>query len=214
MYPSVRAAFPILTKPLEGDVPYMYTDVLGLVTCAWGNLIDSVPAAIAAGAWIVRATGALATTAEIAAEWHTVKDNRIAAFHGPRPLYLPDAAVTALAYRRLDANELYLSRRWANWGAWPADAQMGAHSCAWAAGAAWRAPHFDLAVSSLDFLTCAGPPGDAGKDPSKRGEAWLNDTGNPGLRPRNLANKVLFANAAEVVSLGLARDVLCWPGVV
>lgn len=213
MYPSVHAAFPILTKPLEGDVPYMYTDILGLVTCAWGNLIDSVPAAIAAGAWIVRATGALATTTEITAEWYMIKDNRIEAFHGPRPLCLSDASVTALAYRRLDANELYLSRRWANWASWPADAQLGAHSCAWAAGAAWRAPHFDLAVGKLDFLTCAGPPGDAGQDPNARGEAWLNDTGNPGLRPRNIANKILFSNAAEVVRLGLPRDVLCWPGV-
>jgi hypothetical protein len=192
----------------------MYTDVLGLVTCAWGNLIDSVPAALDAGPWIVRSTGAVATAAEVAAEWHAVKDGKIAAFHGPRPLYLPADGVIALAMRRLDSNENYLARRWANWASWPADGQLGAHSCAWAAGAGWRAPHFDLAVNNLNFTVCAGPSGDADKDPSKRGEAWLNDVGNAGLRPRNLANKVLFANAAEVVILGLARDVLCWPNAV
>lgn len=213
MYPSVEAAFLGFTRPLEGVVSYMYTDVLGLVTTGIGNLIDSVPMASALP-WKVRATDADASPAQIAAEWYAVKDGKIAAWHGPRPLYLKDDAILALVLGRLQQNEVYLARRWANWSSWPADAQLGAHSCAWAAGAAWRAPHFDLAAAALDFTTIAGPPGDANVDPSKRGDAWLNDTGNAGLRPRNLANKLLFSNAAEVVKLGLPRDVLCWPNTV
>ena len=45
-------------------------------------------------------------------------------------------------------------------------------------------------------------------------ECLLNAAGNPGLVPRNAANMLLFCNAAEVVRLGLPRDVLCWPNTV
>jgi hypothetical protein len=178
----------------------MYTDVLGLVTTGIGNLIDSVPAASALP-WRVRAIGALAGLSDVATEWHTVKDGKIAAWRGPRPLCLLPADIEALVNARLQQNELYLSRRWANWASWPADAQLGAHSCAWAAGPAWRAPHFDLAANAMDFTTCAQ-------------ECLLDATGNPGLTPRNKANQLLFSNAAQVVCIGLPRDVLCWPNTV
>jgi hypothetical protein len=161
--------------------------------------------------WRVRATGAPATPAEIEAEWHAVKDGHIAAWHGKRPLYITDDAMNALAMGRLNQNEAYLAHRWSNWADWPADAQLGAHSDAWAAGPAWHAPHFDAAVAKLDFDTCAGPPGPAAFDVTRRGEAWLNDHGNPGLRPRNLANKLLFQNAARVLGCGHPYDVLYWP---
>ena len=59
-------------------------------------------------------------------------------------------------------------------------------------------------------MTCAGPEGDASADPSCRGEAWLNDTGNPGLRPRNMANKILFENASRTTD----PSNLVWPGAL
>ncbi len=210
MRPAVLAAFWAFTVPLEGSTDGMYCDVLGLVTTGVGNLIDSVSASLALP-WRTRVTGLPSTTAEVADEWHAVKNGRIPWRPGTRPLYLEPHDIQALVLQRLQQNEAYLARRWANWASWPADAQLGAHSCAWAAGAGWRAPHFDAAAAKLDFLTIAGPPGDAGANPGCRGEAWLNDAGNPGLRPRNLANKALFASAAAVVAVGGDREKLHWP---
>ena len=136
---------------------------------------------------------------------------------------LSAASVASLTTQRLLKNEAYLARRWASWNDWPADAQLGAHSIAWAAGPAWVAPHFDAAVTVIPagFAVCAGPPGDANLDVTKRGEAWLRDGSglvgpggcsadiNPGLRPRNLANKVLFLNASRVSET--QKTSLFWP---
>jgi hypothetical protein len=216
MFPSVLDAFWSFTQPYEGNVPFMYVDVLGLVTTGVGNLIDPLPLALGLP-WLHRGTNAPASATDIANEWHAVKDGKIAAFHGPRPLQLDPGAVRDLVRGKMLQNEVYLAARWANWANWPADAQLAAHSCAWAAGPAWRAPKLDAAVSQVSvagFLTCAGAPGDASHDVTLRGEAWLNDTGNPGLRPRNLANKLLFQNASRVVGRALPREVLHWPATV
>ena len=212
MKAAVRAAARAFTAQYEGCVSEMYVDVLGLVTCAIGNLVDPMPAVLGLP-WIRRADGQPATAAEIAAEWQEVKSSKIPWYphRGPRPIYLADDGINTLFFRRLDANDRILANRWPNWDQWPADAQLGAHSCAWAAGGAWRAPAFDAAVGRLDFQTCAGAPGDANNDLGCRGQAWLNDAGNPGLRPRNLANKVLFWNAAVVLNDGRDPEVLYFP---
>jgi hypothetical protein len=170
MRPAVAAAFTGFTAQFEGIVPEMYTDVLGLVTTGIGNLIDPVAAALYLP-WTRRSDGGLASAAEVAAEWGAVKTGKLAWYprRAPRPLFLTSAAVSALVARRLNANEVFLAKRWPNWAQWPADAQLAAHSCAWAAGPAWHAPAFDTAVGQLHFYTCAGAQGDAGADPSCRG---------------------------------------------
>lgn len=206
----------------------MYTDGIkpvGKVTCATGNLIDSVAAALAY-AWRRRSDGGLATPAEVAAEWRAIKAANLHWYRGrpARPLYLDDAEIERVFFARLDSNERYLARRWANWDQWPADAQLGAHSCAWAAGAEWEAPMFDAAVAGLGFRACAGMAGADPNDPTHRGHAWLRDTRpeddaagnhnptlNPGLRPRNVANQWLFQNAAVVLADGYDPDKLYWP---
>ncbi len=223
MRPSVLAALWGFTKGLEGYVDQMYADVLGLVTTGCGNLIDPEPLASQLP-WLHRADDTPATVDEIALEWHAVKDGRINAYQGLRPLYLPAQAVAALVLLRFRQNEVYLSRRWARWADWPADAQLGAHSCAWAAGAQWTAPKFDAAAALMSadgFMTIAGPPGDANVDISFRGEAWLRDgpvgsaaTTNAGLRHRNLDNKTCFQNASRVLTAGSDPDELHWPAVL
>ena len=204
---EVRAQFPAFTAQFEGTVPCMYTDVMGLVTTGVGNLIDPVSTALPLP-WLHRADNSPATLDEIRAEWLLVKSSRK---YG-KALYLTPTAIEQLVLHRFDTNELYLSRRWANWAQWPVPAQLGAHSCAWAAGPAWRAPNFDATANASDFAACAGTPTETGNDPSLRGHAWLRDTKpeddargvhtptlNPGLRPRNLANQRLFAAAATLL---------------
>jgi len=217
---TVLAAALGFAARFEGRVDGMYCDVLGLVTTGYGDLIDSVQAAQSLP-WLHRGTvsgvaDVPATPDEVAAEWRAVKLGRIPAWKGPRPLYLSAAGLASLFMGRLNANETILAKRWSNWPLWPADAQMAGHSCAWAAGAAWRAPRLDAAAAALDFATMAGPDGDANHDPGCRGEAWLDDVGNPGLRPRNLANKILFANAEAVMIHAASCDpaVLYYPHAI
>jgi hypothetical protein len=71
----------------------------------------------------------------------------------------------------------------------------------------------DAALASGNWDAAAGPVGDANAFPACRGHAWLDDTGNPGLRPRNLAVKLLLENAACVASLSQVYDpnTLYWP---
>ena len=208
MWPSVKSAFPAFTVRFEGRVPCMYTDVLGLVTVGVGNLIDPMYGAMSLP-WRRRSDGAMATQGEITTEWQAVKRLRLAATAGypGRLLCLSDDVIDTLVAYKLLANETILAKRWANWATWPADAQLGAHSCAWAAGPGWVAPHFDAAVLAGAWLACAGITGTSGDVASTHGHAWLRDSTvpdesgpanlNPGLRARNLANQVLFANAAK-----------------
>ncbi len=230
MRAAVKAGFRPYTSEFEGVVAEMYVDSHDppLVTCGVGNLIDPLVSALAVP-WLRRSDGQRATTSEIVAEWQEVKNRKLAWYprRPARPLYLDDAGLDYVFGTRLDGNELYLARRWATWASWPADAQMGAHSIAWAAGPGWQAPHFDAlagACTADGFRGCAGKAGYDPNDPANRGAAWLRDTRpeddargvhqptlNPGLRPRNVANQWLFQNAACVLASGLDPDKLYWP---
>lgn len=218
MKEATRNAAQAFTAQFEGVVPEMYTDVRGLVTVATGNLIDPAYTTLKLG-WIRRSDGALATESEILAEWGQVKSNRLAwsPNRAKRPIYLPDEAISALFLGRLNKNETYLARRWLGWDGFCADLQLCLHSCAWAAGPAWAAPHLDVALARGDWWVVAGQPGNPDTDPEARGECWLRDGAgmgceiNPGLRPRNRANRILAKNAAVVAARGFSPDVLYWP---
>ena len=45
MFAAVQSSFPAFSGRFEGRVPYMYLDVLGLVTVGVGNLVDPVETA-------------------------------------------------------------------------------------------------------------------------------------------------------------------------
>ncbi len=220
--------FRAFTALFEGVVPEFYVDNRGLVTCAIGDLVDPVEMAYPLQ-WLRRSDGQRATPEEILAEWTAVKTGRLAwyAHRPPRPLYLSDDGINAVFGARLAANEAIFRKRWSNWDACPAAAQRGCHSNGWAAGAGWHAPAFDAAVATMDFRACAGPQGDA-NDPRNgcRGHAWLRDAvdvpvspqhpygeqlTNPGLRPRNLANKALFWEAAVCLADGWDLNVINYP---
>ena len=180
----------------------MYLDVKGLVTVGVGNLIDPVELAQAQPCRFknkpgITAPGSPATPDQIAEEWQTLKnDPRLKAkgFKACEPitqLALSDDAIDSLISDRLTKNESFLKRQqwFQDFDTWPADAQLGLLSMAWAMGPAGPGnfPKFRAACQKLDFSTAAA-------------ECKMNEAGNPGLVPRNQANVILFSNAAIVVA--------------
>lgn len=207
MHPSVAAIFRTFSTKFEGYLPYMYLDIKGLVTTGMGNLIDPIGAAL--GLPWKRPDGSLASQDEIRAAWNLVK-SRIdlapkygTAFAGLTRLRLDKDGIEQLIARKLRENEAYLRRRFRGYDRWPADAQLGLHSMAWAMGPGFHFPAFDAAVNREppDFLAAATA-------------SHMNETGNAGLIPRNRANVVLFTNAARVLESGADPSALYWPGEV
>lgn len=235
MRPAVEHSFTAFTSPLEGVTNFAYLDIKGLVTTAIGCLVDPVEAFLGLP-WIRKGTGLPAGIDEQAAEWHRVKALTALAPHGggafksSAQLLLTIAGVEALVQRRLGLDDDYLNDIFPLYYQWPADAQLGLLSMAWAMGPAFHFPLFAADSTRWDFAAAAGPLGDADKDPSKRGDAWMENNylpgknpANPGLHARNLANKVLFQNAAVVMKTDvfsgagatpLNRDTLYWPHVL
>jgi len=202
MFSSVQSSFPAFSTKFEGRVPYMYVDVKQLVTVGVGNLIDPVAVAQTLPFRFknkpgINAPGSPATRDQIVAEWQTIKNNLSLATRGYTAcepitqLELSDDAIDSLILDRLTQNESFLKRQQSFQGfeTWPADAQLGLLSMAWAMGPAGPGgfPHFRGACQNLDFSTAAA-------------ECKMNEAGNPGLIPRNQANVTLFSNAAIVLA--------------
>lgn len=203
MRDAVRAAFVGFTARFEGVCTWLYLDVKGYVTTAIGVLAEPSGAAVAMP--FMRPDGTPATGKEIAAAWLTVKsrqDLRLrggGAFEPITTLRLTDDGVQQVVAAKLANMERVLKGRFPAWDNFPADAQLGLLSLAWASGPAFSMPRFADAVERQDWTTACG-------------ECHLDDTHNPGLTPRNGANVRLFQNAARVSAFGLDPNVLYWPG--
>lgn len=201
IHQSVLDAWHEFSEPFEGRVHWMYRDVKGLVTTGVGNLIDPVDRALVLP-WIKRGEGP-ATRSEVEAEWLRVKAMP-AALHYQRyrgELTLDDEAINRLVRRALESNAMALSRSFDGWETWPADAQLGALSLAWAVGtslAKW--PQYAAACRRRDWMTAAR-------------ECQIRSAGNPGVVPRNRAQAVAFRNASVVDSgnPALRRSECYWP---
>ena len=188
MRDSVAAVFPAFTETFEGHTTYLYLDVKGLVTTGRGNLVDPLSAALALP-W-QNPDGTPASRDRISAAWMTVKTAKAieqrggAAFASLTTIRLSAQAVDDLTTAKLRSNDEILAARFAGWEGLPADAQLAVHSLAWACGPAFRFPRFEAALASRDWAECAV-------------ECHLDETGNPGLAPRNAANEALFLSAAS-----------------
>jgi hypothetical protein len=204
MYAAVQSSFPAFSARFEGRIPYMYLDVLGLVTVGVGNLVDPVQTAQALPFQFknqpgIPAPGSPATPDQIAAEWQRLKNDPTLKTRGHlacqpvTQLELSDDAIDSLILDRLTKNETFLKGQpwFQSFDTWPADAQLGLLSMAWAMGPGGPGgfPHFCAACQTLDFGTAAT-------------ECKMNEAGNPGLVPRNQANVTLFNNAAIVLAQG------------
>lgn len=197
------AAFVPFTSNLEGVVPWMYLDVLGLVTVAIGNLCDPAPYALSLP--FVRRDGTPATREEIAAQWQAVKNDPKAAKLGHRyaerltSIRLTAEGISSVVQAKLRQNEAALVKRCPDFEAWPVDAQLALHSYAWAAGSAARAPRMFAALNAKDFATAAVECHLDERGPDK---ILGNADDNWGLKPRNVANKIMFRNAAQAMASG------------
>lgn len=202
MRATVRDAFLPYTKPLEGVVPWMYLDVKGLVTVGIGNLIDPVGAALACP--FVRADGSPATREEIGSEWAIVKNHTELAHQGYRAakqwtrLHLTEEGIADVVGRKLDEMWSYLAHRFPEIESWPGDAQLATISMSWACGPAFRFPALELALRAKDFVLAST-------------QCTINENGNPGVVPRNAANRTLYVNAARVIAWGMDPDQVYFP---
>ena len=212
----VKTRFREFNEPFEGVVPWMYQDIKGLITVGVGNLIDPVSAATALPfQWKnkpgLKNAGLAASKADIEAEWKKIKGDPTLALKGHRAcesitnLELSDDAIDTLIGTRLQQNEAYLVKQtpFKGFDQWPADAQMALLSMAWAMGPGGP-PQFKTmaaACEKLDFDKAAV-------------NCRIDETGNPGVVPRNKADKLLFENAAAVVAATLDYSVLYYPGMV
>lgn len=202
MFPAVQSNFPSFSARFEGRVPFMYLNVKGLVTVGVGNLVDPVTEAQALPFRFknkpgIAAPGSPATPDQIAAEWQSLKSNTSLATRGFKAcdpvtqLELSDDAINSLILDRLTKNESFLKRQqwFQGFDTWPADAQLGLLSMAWAMGPGGPGgfPNFRAACQRLDFSAAAS-------------DCRMNEAGNPGLVPRNNANVTLFSNAAIVLA--------------
>ncbi len=205
MKASVAAAFVDFTEKFEGSVATMYLDVKGLVSVGIGNLIDPIGAALDLP--FVHADGTPASRSEIGAEWRKMKMHSGLSVQGWKAaaaiatLHLTPEGISTLVAGKLAANEAYLTQmkgRFPEFSTWPADAQLGVLSMAWACGPAFHFPMFEAACHAGDWTAAAA-------------QSHMEDSHNAGLRPRNAADLVLFGNAAVVVAQGLDPEVLQYP---
>lgn len=210
MRDSVRDAFIEFAEQFEGAVPYFYCDVLGLVTIAYGNLLD--PMRLALGLRMLRLDGSAASAAEIAAEWQRVKNDPACAARGHlyarsiTALRMPKEDMQSLALDKAESNDVTLRELYPAWDSWPACAQLALHSWAWACGSGAWFPRMSARLRAGDF---------AGASTEIQMAEWGLGRGgqrvhNAGLAPRNAANRMLLRNAQAVVDGGLDLDTIDW----
>lgn len=205
MHQSVLDAFVAFSTPLEGSVPSLYADVKDLLTVGIGCLVDPVSLALPLP-WVMP-DGSLASQAEISRQWHEVKLKANPRLHwkyaaGLSTMRLTDAGVLQVADDRLKANERTLRTHFHKWDDLPADAQLCCCSMAWAVGAG-----FPAIFTSFTRLINAGDFGGAIE------ACGIKTDNNPGIVPRNAANRLCLGNARKSVALGYPEDKLWWPGV-
>jgi len=202
-----REQYHAFSTPLEGRVPGMYCDVLGLITCGVGNLIDPIEAAEKLP-WTL-ADGKRAELGQVRADWHKLKDN--SAFYAKRhwrfaleatECRLTEAAIDELVSHALDLNEAQMQKTFPEWDSFPADAQLALMSMCWAVGAGWPAKFGTMKACVLkqDWEGCVAT-------------CKIREEGNPGVVPRNAKNRFCLHNAAIVKASGSDGTVLHWPEI-
>lgn len=215
MRESVRSEWIRFNEPMESRVPWMYPDLKGLVSIGIGNMID--PIDLARGLPFVRPDGSRATWPEVATEWRLCKSfaDHLRVRQGMGSGYvkrymrlrLTNEAIDGFVMAKLAEMEAVLKQGFTDFEEWPADAQMGALSLAWACGPAYWRP--EAGRSYFPKLTAALRAGDF---TTASIECFMPEEKTiSGLRPRNRANRLLFENAEIVKNCVLPYETLYWP---
>jgi hypothetical protein len=204
MRPAARNAFLDFTTPLEGAVPFLYCDVLGLVTTAIGVLVDPIDMALTLPLRRMP-SGELASRDEIAADWHRVKARTDLSHRGGMvyaqiaQLRLDKDGVRTVTDRKLDAMLHRLRLRFDQWDTWPADAQLAVVSLSWACGPAFGFPKLAAHLRTQDWRAAAD-------------ECVIRpDHGT--IKRRNEWMRLCLLNAATVYDSMADPAVLHWPNV-
>lgn len=197
---SVVNSYVDWTTPLEGFLPWMYIDALGYVTTGMGNLIDPIGTAL--GLPWKNADGSAASQAQIQAAWNAVDAQRSdpkgtkqtsgaatrggGSQGGVTSIRITKEDVQQLVASKMKQNESFLTEGLTNFAQAPADAQMAAHSMAWAMGPGFAKTwtQFRNAFNSGDYKTAAA-------------QSHMQGVG---IDMRNMANNLLLSNAAQVVA--------------
>jgi len=219
----VVETFPAFSKQFEGKTNYPYTDIKGFVSIGIGNLID--PVSLALSLPFTMPDGSPASPSQIQTDFQKLKDNYksvIAATGNPpstvsqqglTQIRLSDQAIANLMAQKMRGNHQVLLSDFPNYASWPADAQLALHSLSWAWGPAFarvwgqNGTAFKQAVnqSTPDFAKAA----DIVTQASQKEESI-----NAGIKPRDLAQQTLFANAAAVIAQKGDGDSLFYPNFV
>lgn len=192
------------SEPLEGRVPHMYIDVLGNITAGVGNLADPIGLALMMP-WML--DGKPASADQVRRDWTALKAQpQLAKLHYKyaakvTKVRLTDDGIDDMVAKKLAQNELYLRQTYfPDWDNWPADAQLGVCSMAWAVGPGFptKFANFTRAAKAQRWLEAMAA-------------CKIREEGNPGIVPRNKANRLCFANAETVHRGGLDPEQLHWP---
>ncbi|MER5555844.1 peptidoglycan-binding domain-containing protein [Streptomyces sp. NPDC002793] len=214
MHQTVRDQWIAFNDPLEGRVNFMYLDQKGWVSTGIGNKIDetvradSAPTEGERAASLALATelgwrdtsGTPATPDQVAADWDAVKSRLDLASQGHRAfepltaLRLEDGEIDRHVFAKLDQMESFLVGRpeFADFGSWPANAQLATLSMCWALGPAFRFPTLQGHVQARNWSGAADEC------------HFTPDEGT--IRIRNKLDRSHFLLAGTVEERGLPAD--------
>jgi peptidoglycan hydrolase-like protein with peptidoglycan-binding domain len=192
---AVVQSFVPWSTPFEGYLNGPYTDAKGLITTGMGNLIDSQPPSPTPTA---KARSLPWSPNNIDADWAILRANwprvQSRASMNLTTSRLSPQAVTDLIVQTMREEEPAILRLFPGFRDFPADAQLAIWSMVWAEGTGNLAKFRALiqAANSGDFVTAAA-------------QSHMQGVG---IDIRNLANKLLFLNAAAVRTLSADPTVL------
>ena len=150
-----------LIRAGEGAIPHMYLDTVGKVTIGVGNMLRNAKAATQLP-FIVKESGAAASTAEIIAEYERVAELKpgLAArsYKKHTRLVLTNDAIDALLDKRLARFKSRLRKDFEGFDSFPVEAQLGLIDMAFNLGnhgLISKFPTFTRAARTRDWKLCA-----------------------------------------------------------
>lgn len=217
MHDMVRDAWMRFNLPLEGKVSWMYLDVKGYLSTGIGNKIDETVAELSPPSaaerasslnlanqieWTDKVSGEVASEDQVASDWDAVKARLDLAPQGHlayediAQLRVSDEEISRLVADKAAEMEGVLTGRpeFADFGTWPASAQIATLSMCWGMGPMFHFPSFQALVAARDW---AGAAEECHFTP---------DIGT--IRIRNKLDRMHLLTAASAESQGLPAEQL------